>query len=55
MPEFISLDRKTVILLQDVPDSPDGVVKTIIIYRWNEELRLFEIKDMLPLKYRHHQ
>lgn len=54
MPEYISLDKDYVFVIQDVVNGENGVVKTIIIYRWNPELRVYEMKEMMPLKLRHH-
>lgn len=53
MPEYISVDKYTVIWIEDVV-SVDGVVKSVAIYRWNEDLKLFELKELIPLKLRHH-
>ena len=54
MPEYISIDKQTVFVLEDIENGENGVVKTIMIYRWNEDLKLFELKELIPLKLRHH-
>jgi hypothetical protein len=52
MPEYISGDKKQLFIIEDVPSNHVGIVKTIKIYKFNEESRVFELSEMLPLKLR---
>jgi hypothetical protein len=52
MTEYISVDKQTLVIINDAMENNDGVVKTMCLYRWNEEFHRFELVGMYPLKVR---
>ena len=52
MPDYISLDGMTLIRFEDCAENDDNVVKAILLYKWDDQIKVYVLKEMIPLKNR---